>query len=216
MKKSIACILCALVCASCLTACGNSAEPQPQNVRIAPPPVSDSQTEPDRDISNDTDEQQKRKPIQPRAEIEITIDGREADGIRDFVRPDLRGVRRFFENTLEGVYTVEYIHAPYGVDRDETLDYRIEINSDNTFSMTVVSEGVKADHTGRWYARRESITFFYDEQIDPPAHNVYVADSMYAEILPHGKLMIYDNCHTLVLSKTDLATPYQSQKNQSA
>ena len=43
---------------------------------------------------------------------------------------------------------------------------------------------------------------YYDEPIDPSAHNVYVSDYLYGELLPHGKIMIYDNCNVIVLAKT--------------
>ena len=99
-----------------------------------------------------------------------------------------------------GSYSVEYIHTPYGIDKDETLDYNLTLNIDNTFSLTVVSDGVTAEHSGRWYEMRNQIMMFYDEQIDPSPHNVYVADSMFGELLPHGKIMIYDNGYTIVLS----------------
>lgn len=136
-------------------------------------------------------------------DINIKIDGYTVDeffGLKDR-RSDISGVRRKFMSEYIGTYTVEYIHVPYGVDRDDTLDFNLTLNDDNTFTMKVVSEGVEAEHYGRWYARRHQITMYYDEPIDPTKHNVYVADSMYGELLPDGKIMVYENCHTIVLSR---------------
>lgn len=102
-----------------------------------------------------------------------------------------------------GVYTVEYIHSPRDNKPDDTLDYKLELNADNTFTLTATANGVTADHYGHWYARRGGeLTMYYDEPIDPSAHNVYVSDCLYGELLPHGKIMIYDNCNVIVLAKT--------------
>ena len=134
---------------------------------------------------------------------EITLDGNKIDGFHGKIikKGALSGVRRHFRPNHSGNYTVEYIHTPYGIDEDETLDYKLTLNDDNTFELTVVSNGVTAEHSGRWYERRNEIMMFYDEQIDQPPHNVYVADSMFGDLLPKGKIMIYDNCCTIVLSR---------------
>ncbi len=151
------------------------------------------------DIPEDPDKHDK-------TEIRITVEGR---GGFDMLRPSVPGVTRHFDFDASGSYSVEYIHTPYGIDRDETLDFKIELRADNTFDMTVVSEGVTAEHNGRWYARCGSITLFYDEEIEPPAHNVYVADSMYCELLPQGKIMVFQNGHTVVLARDDTPTLYK-------
>lgn len=195
MKKAIALSLAALALTSGIAACGKKAyEPQ------TPPqePAAQSEQTPADNEQSPSD----------RKNIEITIGG---FGMFD-KRADLRGVRRSFLPSLAGAYTVEYVHVPYGVTRDETLDYTVNINADNTYTMTVVSSGVRSEHNGRWYARRDNITFFFDEQIDPPEHNVYVADTLYAELLPHGKIMLYDNCHTLVLSKSQDDTESKTER----
>lgn len=151
------------------------------------------------DIPEDPDKPDK-------TEIRITIDGR---GGFDMLRPSMPGIRRHFDFDPSGNYSVEYIHTPFGVERDETLDFKIELRADNTFDMTVVSEGVQVEHNGRWYAHHGNITLFYDEQIEPPAHNVYVADSLYCELLPQGKLMVYENGHTVVLTRENVPVLYK-------
>lgn len=181
-----------------LTACNDSlaqaVEPQSNDVNTEP------RTQDVVDLPEDPDKHDK-------TEIKIIIDGR---GGFDMLRPSLPGVRRHFDFDPSGNYSVEYIHTPYGVDRDDTLDFKMELRDDNTFDMTVVSEGVSVEHNGHWYAHRGSITLYYDEQIEPPAHNVYVADSMYCELLPHGKLMVYENGHTVVLAREDTPALYKN------
>ena len=130
------------------------------------------------------------------SELRITLD----EGFMH--RRGLSGVCRRFFPRLDGTYTVEYVHTPFGEDRDETLDYKLELKDDNTFTLTAVAKGVTAEHYGRWYTRRDEITMYYDEPVDPTAHNVYMNDRMYGEILNGGKIMIYENCHTVVLAKT--------------
>lgn len=128
--------------------------------------------------------------------FEIVLDGGFAFG-----RTPIAGVRRRFD--FSGSYTVEYVHTPYGMPADDTLDYSVQMNGDNTYTMTVVSDGVKSEHFGHWYGRGGSITFYFDEPVDPPAHNEYVSDCIFAEVLPQSKLMIYDGGRTVVLSKSD-------------
>lgn len=113
----------------------------------------------------------------------------------------LPGVRRRFAPDRSGTYTVEYIHAPYGTEKDDTLDYKLTLNSDNTYTLSVVSEGVRAEHYGHWYERRGNINIYYDEPMEDMQHNIYVSDSLYGELLEGGKIMIFDNCHTIVLAK---------------
>lgn len=109
------------------------------------------------------------------------------------------GVIRRLAKSAVGVYTVEYIHTPNYIDKDETLDYRLRLNDDHTFDMIVVSDGVQADHFGHWYKRHDEIMMFYDESTDPTAHNVYVADSMYGDMISSDRIMIYDNGYIIVL-----------------
>ncbi|MCM1367415.1 MAG: hypothetical protein NC184_01195 [Roseburia sp.] len=135
-----------------------------------------------------------------RREFTVEIEGAsEARG--GFFRSPISGVRRRFAEAREGVYTVEYVHAPQGAEKDDTLDYRLELRDDNTFDLAVTADGVSVSHNGHWYARRHEIMLFYDEDVDPTAHNIYVCDSMYGDILPQGKIMIYDNCNIIVLSR---------------
>lgn len=190
MKKALSVPLIALIAAASM--CGCSKSPTSATVRLAEPSepqqpqVQTQQDEPDASENN---------------RIEITIDGGKVR-----TRSALPGVRRHFRRDRSGKYTVEYIHTPYGIDKDETLDYNLTLNDDNTFEMTVVSDGVTANHSGRWYERRNNIMLFYDEQIDQQQHNIYVADSLFCDILPKGKIMIYDNCYTIVLSQNNDTT----------
>ena len=196
MKKAVATTLIAMLAASAMCGCnrsGLSSAVKLPDSQDAQPSTRQAENNEEK-IENNTEESGKR--------IQIIIDGSKLD---DFTlerkKSPISGVRRHFVPDQSGNYTVEYIHTPYGMDKDETLDYKLSLNNDNTFELTVVSDGVTAEHNGRWYERRNQIILFYDEEIDPPQHNVYVADSMYAELLPKGKIMIYDNCYTIVLSK---------------
>lgn len=136
-----------------------------------------------------------------RREIIIELDGNINRLTEGFAKTPISGVRRRFYQSRAGIYTVEYVHTPQGTEKDDTLDYRLELRDDNTFDFSVTSNGVQAAHYGHWYTRRDEIIMFYDEPISPTAHNVYTCDSMYADILPHGKIMIYDNCNIIVLSR---------------
>lgn len=196
MKKAITLTATALIAASAMCGCSKSATTA-SAVRL-PEPRSTQQTQTQQEnqdvTDNSTDERR----------LEITLDGNKTDGFvgRIRARAPISGVRRHFVPNRSGTYTVEYIHAPYGIDKDETLDYKLTLNDDNTFTMTVISDGVTAEHSGRWYERRKEIMLFYDEQIEQPPHNVYVSDSMFGDLLPKGKIMIYDNCYTIVLSQS--------------
>ncbi len=136
-----------------------------------------------------------------KSRIEITFGG-QVDEF--FGRPSRSGVQRHFYPDRSGTYVVEYVHVPYGVDKDETLDYKLTLNNDNTYTMTVVSEGITAEHYGHWYERHGSINIYYDEPMDDQQHNIYISDSLYGEMLPYGKIMIYDKSHTIVLAKQNV------------
>lgn len=201
MKKAVTSIaVTAIIAATALCGCSKSASEQ----IVEPSEPQQAQT---RQQTDDTQE--------PENKIEIIIDGNNKGGFHGEIvkRGAISGVRRHFRQNRSGSYTVEYIHTPYGIDDDETLDYNLTLNDDNTFSMTVVSNGVTAEHSGRWYERRKEIIMFYDEQIDPQKHNVYVADSMFGDLLPKGKIMIYDNCCTIVLSKQSASDNTEPQAN---
>ncbi|MCH5161185.1 MAG: hypothetical protein J1G04_04055 [Clostridiales bacterium] len=117
-------------------------------------------------------------------------------------RPVPGVIRKAFD--ISGEYTTEYVHIFDHDDAKEKPFYTLELNDDNTFSLHAEVNGVNSDHYGNWYIKHGgSIILFYDEPIDTPAHNVFVSDSMYMEMLPHGKIMFYDNCATIVLSKTE-------------
>ncbi len=165
----------ALLSASALAGCA----PKPDPADFEPSPHSTRSTNPNQ------------------GSIEITIE--EPSFAHKTILP---GVRRLFLPSPAGNYGVEYIHHANRADKDETLDYRIALHSDNTYEMTVVSNGVTADHSGKWYVNRGSITFFYDEETENQPHNVYEADCLYGNFIDGGKIMIYDNCNVIVLSKT--------------
>lgn len=192
MNKVIAVTATAVLAATCLCGCSKSTKNATEPVQQP----SEPQQVQTRQSNTDNDEKSK---------IEIIFDGNKEDGFHGEIirRGALPGTRRHFVPDRSGSYTVEYVHAPYGIDKDETLDYKLTLNDDNTFDLTVVSDGVTANHNGRWYERRSEIMLFYDEQMDPQQHNVYVADSLFGELLPKGKIMIYDNCYTIVLAKQD-------------
>ncbi len=197
MKKALTLTATALIAASAMCGCSKSATVG-SAVRL-PEPRGTQQTQTQQENQDVTDNNTDEK------RLEITLDGNKTDGFvgRIRARAPISGVRRHFVPNRSGTYTVEYIHTPYGIDKDETLDYKLTLNDDNTFSMTVVSDGVTAEHSGRWYERRKEIMLFYDEQIEQPPHNVYVSDSMFGDLLPKGKIMIYDNCYTIVLSQNN-------------
>lgn len=195
MKKAFTFAATALIAASALCGCSKSSTLSSM-VRV-PQSLDTLQTQTQQENQNisNNDNDEKR--------IEITLDENNEGGFVGKIRARsaLSGVRRHFKPNRSGNYTVEYIHAPYGIDKDETLDYKLTLNDDNTFSLTVVSDGVTAEHSGRWYERRKEIMLFYDEEIEQPPHNVYVSDSLFGDLLPKGKIMIYDNCYTIVLSQ---------------
>lgn len=137
--------------------------------------------------------------------IEIDIDGIEGDELKSILEKlPVSGVQRRFKPDPSGVYTVEYVHSPRDESRDDTLDYRLELKNDNTFELDAVVDGVAASHYGHWYMHRGgNITMYYDEPVDPTAHNVYVSDSLYGEMICGGKIMIYENCNVIVLSRSN-------------
>jgi len=189
MKKSVPILaaLCA-VTAAALTGCGS---PEPKSVDNS---------------ARTSDTVVTEKPHSRRDIVEIEIGGF-SDGV---CKLPISGIRRRFnaEPDFSGTYTVEYVHRPRDEQPDETLDYRLELKNDNTYGMTVTADGVTAEHYGHWYAHRGGdIIMYYDEPLDPTAHNVYVSDSMYGEILPHGKIMIYDNCNVIVLARETAPAP---------
>ncbi len=123
------------------------------------------------------------------------------------------GVLRRLSAAPYGTYNIEYVHYPRGGEQDPTLDYSLTINEDGTYDMTVVTDGITANHYGHWYQHRDgNITLFYDEPTEDTAHNVYVSDSMFIEVLRHGKLMIYDNCNVIVLSRVADQTPAKANR----
>lgn len=162
------------------------------------------------------------RPLPRNATPEITQKAPDRSGV---IEIDLGGIfdrapqhedasltRRTFRRSPAGEYTVEYVHTPRGEERDETLDYKLTLNDDNTYTLSVTTNGVNAEHSGRWYMHRDgNIVMYYDEPIDTPAHNVYISDTMYAESLPQGKLMIYDRCNVIVLARQggDNAADYE-------
>ncbi|MDE6029344.1 MAG: hypothetical protein K2F90_03385 [Clostridiales bacterium] len=196
MKKILTLTVTALITASALCGCGKSAA---AGATVRLPEQRDTQQSQVQRENRSTE-----RNAADNDKIEITLDGNKIDGFVGQIRTKtpISGVKRHFIPDRSGTYTVEYIHTPYGIDKDETLDYKLTLNDDNTFTLTVVSDGVTAEHSGRWYERRKEIMMFYDEEIEQPPHNVYVSDSMFGDLLPKGKIMIYDNCYTIVLSQS--------------
>lgn len=192
MKKKLAV---ALVCFTVLNILGCSKQPESRNI----PSFREKNAQ---NIQTDTNENQPEEPDS--REFEINIDDNTTewhfDGIMS--KSAVPGVRHPHMREITGSYSVEYIHTPYGAERDNTLDFDLALDADNTFTLDVTSSGIHASHYGHYYVRRDEIILFYDEPIEQPAHNVYVADSMYGEILGGDKIMFYENCHTIVLSKT--------------
>lgn len=192
MKKLVSIVLAVLTATPIFCACSTNSQPATaleQPATIEQPNVATRETIP-------TPEPEK-PPATERKNVEIILDG----GF-NFLRTPIYGTRRHFRN-IAGEYSVEYVHVPFGVDNDDTLSYDIALNPDNTYSMTVISGGVTSNHQGRWYENYGGITFYFDERIDPPAHNEYIADNLFAELLPHSKLMIYDSGRTIVLSRRE-------------
>lgn len=199
MKRQIAILLGAAILPAMLTGCGKQSTKQ-RSVQ------QQDQTVTEITENGNTPE---------RGGTEITID-RLFPNAHLRTQPPFPGVRRRFEFDRTGVYTVEYIHTPYGVESDDTLDYRLELSDDNTYTMKVTANGVTAAHNGKWYNKRDTLMLFYDEPIDQPTHNTYVADSMYCEIIPQGKLLIYDRCYTVILSKSQQDTPAELSRSAKA
>ncbi|MBD5131412.1 MAG: hypothetical protein HDT28_02295 [Clostridiales bacterium] len=197
MKKLIAMLALSAVTATSLAACG---KPTPKAVDIeSPAPSQTTRSVQQAEESGDGN----------MTEIEIKIDGTDLHEFfgKRMLRSPIYGVRRHFEPDIFGTYTVEYVHTPFGEEQDDTLSYELVLNSDNTFTLVATANGVTSDHYGHWYSSRRNITLFYDEPIDPTAHNVYVADALYAERLDQGKLLVYDNCKTIILSRQTADLP---------
>ncbi len=106
-----------------------------------------------------------------------------------------------------GEYSTEYVHISQTENSGEKPNYSLNLKDDNTFTFQAEVNGVVSDHYGNWYLKYDdSIVLFYDEPVDTPPHNVFVGDCMFMELLPHGKIMFYDDCATIVLSKnTDIS-----------
>lgn len=188
MKKILAAVLSLCLCALMLTGC---AKPAKQSVKT-PSDIPQQQSQSD-EIS------EKQLPSRPR------------DGDIRYFMPPIPGVRKLFRRLPCGEYSAEYVHTPYGEPKDDTLSYSLTLNDDGTYSMTAVKQGVSAEHSGRYYLRDGGIMLFYDEEIAPPAHNVYVSDCMYGDILAGHKIMIYDGCNTIVLSYSPSEQPVEPE-----
>ena len=211
MKKALTIATVAILSATALCGC-NKSTASGTKLQSQFPDSSQKQTQSQPRSNSDT--QEKPEEIQ---KIEITINGKKIDEYYGNARrrSAISGVEKHYKYGRDGTYTVEYIHTPYGVDKDETLDYRLTLKDDNTYELTVVSDGVTAVHNGHWYERNKEITMFYDEQIQDQPHNVYVGDRLFANVLPKGKIMIYDDCYTIVLAKQP-ETDENTQNNQTA
>ncbi len=179
MKKTLSALTAIALSAIVLAGCN----PAPKAEEITPPPAP--------------------RPVDREQKIEIDFEGIRSEDIENILNKlPISGVRREFKCNPYGVYTVEYVHSPRDGQKDETLDYKLELRDDNTFDLFVTANGVQASHYGHWYMHRGgNITMYYDEPIDPTAHNIYVSDSLYGEMLCGGKIMIYENCNVVVLSR---------------
>lgn len=182
MKKVLYFILLCSAVAVFLAGCG---VPKPRATGIVP-----------RTKTENTDNPNKRT---VEVEIDKNNDVDRAPRLGDIM--PIFGVRRRLPN-FAGDYSVEYVHAPRDKQKDDTLQYSLTLRDDNTYDMTVVTDGVQANHYGNWYMRSgASIILYYDEPIEDAAHNVFVSDCMFGEILPQGKIMIFDDGNVIVLSK---------------
>ena len=173
MKKFIAISALAVICSTAL-AC--TPKPNPKDREMPSPRVFESATKDDNTNRPITDE---KKPAYP-------------------------GVRRhiLLGAPMSGNYNTEYVHFPVNSDRDESLDYKLELRDDNTFTFNVVTNNISAMHEGHWYSKQDgSLLLFYDEPTEDTAHNVYVSDLMFCDYLPDGKIMIFDNCNVIVLAR---------------
>ncbi len=107
-----------------------------------------------------------------------------------------------------GEYTTEYVHISQSDLGGEKPNYSLNLKDDNTFTFHAEVNGVNSDHYGNWYLKYDdSIILFYDEPVETPPHNVFIGDCMFMELLPQGKIMFYDDCATIVLSKKADAAP---------
>lgn len=109
---------------------------------------------------------------------------------------------RLPQPSVLGTYKTEYIHAHNeAADAAKTFDYTLTLSDNNKYTFTANVNGVASSHYGNWYIKRGgALVLFYDEPTETPEHNVYVADSMYAELLPDRKIMFYDSGCTVVLA----------------
>ena len=148
------------------------------------------------EMPTESDNNAKIETNELRPQFEIVIDG--MHGVFG-QRERLPGVRRRFIEGRSGIYNVEYVHSPYGTEKDETLDYSLTLNYDNTYYMSVTSHGVKYDRNGHWYERQSKIIFYIDDTDEKSDEMKY--NEIRGEFLPHGKIMLYENRHTVVLNK---------------
>lgn len=118
------------------------------------------------------------------------------------VKFNISGVRRHYEKSLAGEYSVEYIHCAKG---NIDLDCKLTVNDDNSYEMSFIKDGDTVEHSGKWYSRRGNVTFFFDEPKPTYVPEVYYPDSISADILDRGKLMMYDGCCIIVLSQNKTA-----------
>ena len=114
------------------------------------------------------------------------------------IKIDLSGVRRHFKKSLEGEYSVEYIHCG---DMKSDFDCKLTIADGNNYEMSFTKNGSTVEHRGKWYSRRGSVTFFFDEEKPVYVPEVYYPDSISADIIDGGKLMMYDGSCVIVLSQ---------------
>lgn len=114
------------------------------------------------------------------------------------------GVRRHFarSRSLAGEYTVEYIHS---AENNVDLDCKLTVNEDNSYQMSFTKNGATVDHYGKWYSRRGSVTFYFDEEKPTYVPEVYYPDCITAEVIDGGKLMMYDGSSVIVLSHASAA-----------
>ncbi|MCH5351163.1 MAG: hypothetical protein J1F39_04260 [Clostridiales bacterium] len=180
MKKT-ALILLPLAAVAILSGCG-----QPNNAKRP----SDATPPQNKSVEYQRDESQIPVPLpfpDPKPRVKINISG----------------VRRHFIKSLAGNYSVEYIHS---AGDNVNLDCKLTVNEDNTYEMSFSKNGSTVEHSGKWYSRHGNVTFFFDEEKPTYIPEVYYPDSMSADVIDGGKLMLYDGCCVIVLSQENAAT----------
>lgn len=178
MNKKTVAVSMALICATALCGCAKKPKtdlsPAPQSTR------SEVQTR-----DNTADE---------RPDAIGNIDIRAI--VIEKSRPPFSGVRKRI-SVIDGEYKTEYIHSNAG--STNTPDYTVKFD-DDTFDLKIDDSENSKSYYGHYYVHcGGSITMFFDNvsaDQDPASY-------LYAELLPSGKIMLYDNNNVAVLANAD-------------